>query len=202
MKFIDSLNVVLQHEGGFAKVPMDKGGETYRGISRVNFPNWPGWPIVDQNKPLKKNDIIINRHLDKLVANFYFENFWQKINADQLPGSIRTLLFVFAVNSGVKTAVKVFQTVLEDTLNKPTFIDGIVGPETIKFANQADQKILFDNLKEARLKFYNSIVANNPTQKKFLKGWLNRLESFKYTTVLTTSIILIGLFAYLLIKSN
>lgn len=202
MKFDQALNIVLKHEGGYALVPGDRGGETYKGISRVNYPKWPGWKIIDQNKPLKNNSTIKNLLLDEMVKIFYNVEFWDKINAEKLPSTIRPLLFDFAINSGVKTAVKVFQTVLEDTLNKTTFIDGLVGPETIKFANQANPKLLFDNLKQARLKFYNSIVANNPTQKKFLKGWLNRLDSFKYTTVITTGFILIGLLAYLAIKSN
>ena len=36
----------------------------------------------------------------------------------------------------------------------------------------------FSNQKNA---FYNSIVENNPTQSKFLKGWLNRIASVQKT---------------------
>jgi hypothetical protein len=42
------------------------------------------------------------------------------------------ILFDFAVNSGISTAVKSFQRVLQDTVGKTTFIDGKVGAETIK----------------------------------------------------------------------
>lgn len=34
-------------EGGYANVLGDKGGETYMGISRVYWPSWPGWPVID-----------------------------------------------------------------------------------------------------------------------------------------------------------
>jgi hypothetical protein len=63
-------------------------------------------------------------------------------------------------------------------------------------------KVLFDNYKNARLQFFNNIVSNNPGQKKFLKGWLNRLNSFQYTAVITTGLVLFSLIAYLAIRSN
>jgi lysozyme family protein len=202
MQFNEALNIVLKHEGGYAFIPGDRGGETYRGISRVNWPNWPGWPIIDQNKPLKNNQIIENRLLDKLVSNFYFDNFWVKINADQLPPTIRPLVFDFAVNSGTGTAVKNFQKVLIDTTGQTISIDGKIGPQTIALANKVEPKLLFENYKNARLQFFNKIVANNPEQKKFLKGWLRRLNSFKYVAVITSGFILFAILTYLLIKSK
>ena len=44
----------------------------------------------------------------------------------------------------------------------------------IKEFNEDD---LANALIDARIKFYNDIVAAKPTQRKFLKGWLNRAES-------------------------
>ena len=202
MQFNEALNIVLSHEGGYANVTGDRGGETYRGISRVNWPNWPGWQIVDQNKPLKNNQIIKNTLLDNLVSIFYKIQFWDAIKADKLPSSIRPLAFDFAVNSGITTAIRSLQKVLVDTTGKKILIDGRIGPQTIALANKVQPKVLFDNYKQARLEFYSNIVINNPGQKKFLKGWLNRLNSFQYTTVITTGLVLFSLFAYLAIKSN
>jgi len=202
MQFADALNIVLSHEGGYANVTGDRGGETYRGISRVNWPNWPGWQIVDQNKPLKNNQVIKNTLLENLVSIFYKIQFWDAIEADKLPSSIRPLAFDFAVNSGTKTAITSLQKVLVDTTGKKILIDGRIGPQTIALANQVQPKLLFDNYKQARLEFYSKIVENNPGQKKFLKGWLNRLNSFQYTAVITTGLVLFSLLAYLAIRSN
>jgi hypothetical protein len=47
--------------------------------------------------------------------------------------------------------------------------------------NLVDQKKLFNEIFEARKKFFNDIVRNNPEQKRFLKGWLNRLNDFKFS---------------------
>jgi lysozyme family protein len=202
MQFGEALNIVLSHEGGYANVTGDRGGETYRGISRVNWPNWPGWQIIDQNKPLKNNQVIKNTLLDNLVSIFYKIQFWDAIQADKLPASIRPLAFDFAVNSGTKTAITSLQKVLVDTTGKKIAIDGRIGQQTIALANQVQPKVLFDNYKNARLQFFNNIVANNPGQKKFLKGWLNRLNSFQYTAVITTGLVLFSLLAYLAFRSN
>lgn len=44
--------VVLPNEGGWVKDPADSGGETYKGISRKNFPHWSGWSEIDRVKAL------------------------------------------------------------------------------------------------------------------------------------------------------
>ncbi len=44
------ISTILSHEGGYANHPADKGGETYRGISRKANPNWEGWKYIDDVK--------------------------------------------------------------------------------------------------------------------------------------------------------
>ena len=39
-------------------------------------------------------------------------------------------------------------------------------------------KEVFEKLKINRAAFFHAIVKNNPSQAKFLKGWLNRNNSF------------------------
>ena len=76
--------------------------------------------------------------------------------------------------------------------------DGIVGNKTLQAVNFADPDELFDALFEARLEFLNDIVDASiakyekkigrkatekellkHTNKRFLKGWVNRLNSIK-----------------------
>ena len=40
--------------------------------------------------------------------------------------------------------------------------------------------MLFGKILTERLSFINRIVKNNPSQKKFLNGWKNRILAFKY----------------------
>jgi lysozyme family protein len=180
MAFSQELPKILALEGGYANVPGDRGGETYKGISRVNFPNWPGWIIVDKNKPLKYNQVIKDPILDAQVNGFYKKYFWDSLNIDQLPAPVQGILFDFAINSGNVTAAKAFQKVIRDTTGAKIVIDGVIGKGTINAANKANQKNLFDNLKNYRLNFYKAIVNKNPTQEKFYDGWINRLNSFEF----------------------
>ena len=60
-------------------------------------------------------------------------------------------------------------------------IDGIVGPKTIEAINSYPvQKELFEKIKQERIDFIDRIVANRPTNKKFKRGWLNRLNDIKF----------------------
>ena len=202
MQFADALNILLVHEGGYSNVSYDTGGETYQGISRNNWPNWPGWQIIDQYKPLKHNQVIENVTLQNLVTNFYKVHFWDVIKADQLPKEIRPLVFDFAVNSGTGTAVMALQRVLRDSTGKKIAIDGVVGPQTIALANQLPAKQLFERYKQARYNFFVRIVERNPSQKKFLTGWLNRLNSYQFVGIAAGSVVLFSLFAYFALKGN
>ena len=58
--------------------------------------------------------------------------------------------------------------------------DGIVGPKTLAAINGYNQKMLFDKLWQKRKLFYHNLVIARPSNKKFLNGWLNRLNDFKF----------------------
>jgi lysozyme family protein len=42
------IEFTLRNEGYYVNDKDDSGGETYRGISRVNFPKWAGWAIEEE----------------------------------------------------------------------------------------------------------------------------------------------------------
>ena len=55
--------------------------------------------------------------------------------------------------------------------------DGIVGPKTIAAINTQDLKTFVKKVYDAHTAHFNAIVKANPSQKKWLKGWMNRLNS-------------------------
>jgi lysozyme family protein len=188
--FSDFLPILKRGEGGYANLSADRGGETYAGITKKNFPTWAGWTIVNAANP-KQGQIIVNSKLDALVSDFYKKNFWNVLKCDSFSKYVAMNLCDFAINSGITTATKGFQSVINSLLPtgaKTLVMDGKIGNLTIAAANKLNQQKLNDALLEYRKKFYQNIVANNPSQNVFLNGWLNRLTSFTFVADLKKKI--------------
>lgn len=101
------------------------------------------------------------------------ELFWDPCKADQIKSQSVADIFVdFAWGSG--KGIKKVQQALG------LVADGIVGPKTIAALNSKQPQVMFRLIYDTRAKYYNQIVANNPTQKVFLKGWMNRLNDLKF----------------------
>jgi lysozyme family protein len=100
--------------------------------------------------------------------------FWDKWKADSIISqSIAELLVDWAWGSGIY-GIKYPQQVLG------VKVDGIVGAKTLAAINNyPDQEELFNKLWQRRKKHFEDI-AKSPSKKKFLKGWLNRLNDFKW----------------------
>lgn len=176
--FEKSLSFVFGNEGGYSNNPHDRGGETNLGITqstldraRCQIPDLPS-SVRDLTRAQ--------------AAEIYRVLYWEKSKADMLPYPLCTLHFDAAVNHGVGGAAKLLQRTVNDYATKASLdvrvdVDGAVGPKTLAALCQCLE--LKDNVPliceiycNEREKFYRSIVENNPSQAKFLRGWLNRLE--------------------------
>lgn len=159
------------HEGGYVNDPDDRGGETYKGVSRSNWPNWNGWKLIDKAK--KRKDFPANlEEIDLLQANiffFYREEFWNEIKGNAIQNQqIAESLFDYAVNAGVKTAVKLIQEA------SGVDIDGIVGVHTLGALNSVRPELLLLRFMNLKIKRYIEICKKNSSQKKFFYGWVRR----------------------------
>lgn len=168
-------------EGGYANDPQDSGGETWRGISRNNFPDWPGWAIIDGHKKKIEFPHVLygDAALQDFVLAFFKKNFWDRLNLDLIHNpQMRAELYDTAVNMGVKTSAKFLQTILNVTSSTPLTVDGNLGPKTADVLNKmsfGDQYIvwkLFNCLQGER---YVNICLNNPSQKRFMRSWASRV---------------------------
>lgn len=168
----------LQYEGGYANVTGDKGGETYRGITRKNWPNWSGWPTVDKVKPAHKQII---PELENAVKAFYYANYFQAKGFHNLNSvKVASALFDFAVHGGF--SVKTLQTKLNQSFNAGLPVDGGMGAKTIAAINKADENKLASLIQQWRETHLKSIIERDPSQQKFWAGWSARLN--KLTSVL------------------
>lgn len=179
--------MVIKHEGGYANLDrkIDKGGETYIGISRVNHPSWKGWEILDKIPNKNRNDIFENAELESLVIDFYKNYFNQrKLNLIQNE-TITLCIFDFCVNSG--GAIKVIQEMLNKKYNANLTADNKFGQQTATIINKIQNiKELNNNILDARLSYLKKLIESdnknngvNAKLHKNWKGWQNRVESFR-----------------------
>lgn len=164
---------IIKWEGGskFTNDPLDRGGATKYGITIGTLQglkydtNRDGKVTVDDVKSLQLEDF------KKILKKQY----WNRWQADKINNqSLANLLVDWTWGSGVN-GIKIPQRLL----GVPA--DGIVGDKTINALNSANQRYIYNKVWEARKDFYLKIVKNNPSQSKWLKGWLNRLNDLKYS---------------------
>ncbi|GJM64960.1 glycoside hydrolase family 108 protein [Persicobacter diffluens] len=185
MTFNKILDQSLKHEGFYAHVPGDSGGETYQGIARNHHPNWVGWYHVDMAKGqaggrLPWNHRIESTELDHLVREFYFEKFWKRARLDYIQDTaLQAQIFDFYINAG-GNAIKVLQRVLNQHFGMKLQVDGAIGPATISGVNSVDAQALFNRFKLARVEYYEALADSNAGLRKFLKGWKKRATDFVY----------------------
>lgn len=157
---------MIRNEGGYVlhEVAGDRGGQTFAGIARKFHPSWQGWDIIDQNP-----DDPQNPQLTEFVRDFYKIHFWDRIKGDDIESqAIASTIFDFSVNAGIRIGSKLAQIVVGATA------DGIIGDKTVAVINQAEPDLFQAHYALAKVKRYSDIVTRNPSQKKFLLGWINR----------------------------
>jgi lysozyme family protein len=150
-------------------------GYTYKGIYQKAHPKWEGWNIIlEVAKIIKDKEelsvaLYANEQLDLLTEEFYREQFWDKIRGDFIDSEhTATEIFIFAVNTGVQTAIKRTQELLG------VEADGIIGAKTLEAINEFNPEefnFLFD---EKEVEFYRELIEKKPSLQRFAKGWENR----------------------------
>lgn len=176
--FEKSLSFVFGNEGGLSDHPADKGGLTNLGITQSTLDR-----ARKQITGLPENVKDLTR---AQAAEIYRVLYWEKSKADKMPDPLCILHFDAAVNHGVGGAGKLLQRTVNTYAAKAGIdsrvdVDGAVGLKTLAALCQClDLKgnvslicEIYCNQREA---YYKAIVENNPSQKVFWNGWMNRLK--------------------------
>jgi lysozyme family protein len=188
--FNQAFEHTMGHEGGYVNDPEDRGGETYRGIARKFWANWAGWAVVDQLKAQGKGSLAqrINQaktQLDPHVRAFYHDNFWKSIKLDEVASNgspaLAQKIFDTAVNVGTKPAIQWLQRALNlcnrNEQDYPNLDDdGKIGSKTLEALSKARINSIYITFNLLQGEHYMNICRNNPVQKKFFNGWLNRIS--------------------------
>jgi len=169
------LPFLIQWEGSaYENVPGDAGGPTKYGITLQD------WKTYGYDK---NHDGLINAEDVKLISledakPLIKGEYWDVLKADDIKSqSVAEAIVDFGYNAGRSNVARKVQKILN--ISKP---DGIFGPITIAKINQTDSKTLFESIKQVRTQYYLDIVNDKPSQQKFLKGWLNRVNSLGFVS--------------------
>ena len=156
----------------FANDPDDLGGATMCGVTLATFAEYcrrKGYPrpTIVRLKAIKYKE-----WLEILKTMF-----WDKWKADQINNESIALILVDWVWGSGKYGITIPQRAIGVTA------DGIVGPKTIAAVNAKDPKQLFDLIRKERLAYIERICRSRPTNLKYKRGWLNRLNDIKFKGV-------------------
>ena len=164
---------ILRWEGGFVNDPVDKGGATNMGVTIGT------WRSVGYDKDGDGDIDVDDLHLldkEDVIERVLRPHYWNRWRADEiLNQSVANILVDWVWASGTH-GIKRPQRILGVTP------DGIVGPKTIAAVNSMDPMELHFRIKNNRIKFIDEICQRDPSQERFRKGWLNRINALVYQT--------------------
>ncbi len=154
--FSAALKHMFEWEGYESDDPDDSGGHTKWGISKNANPE------VDIDSLTKQQ-----------ATDIYFKKYWRPAY-DKLDKPVAVKLFTASVHMSNYKAHKIFQTSINRLITKSIKVDGVVGPITLRTANNQFTYKLLAEMTAALSFYYCTIVRKDPTQDKFLMGWLRR----------------------------
>lgn len=147
--FKKALAFVLKWEGGFVNDPDDKGGATNKGITQNTY-----------NRYRKRKGLqlqTVKYITQQEVEDIYFNDYWLKSGCEKMSKKFAVLCFDTAVNMGTSIVKATGMTRNEE------------------FLKAAEYKFPEKYIEAKRTKYYEFAKYGN--QKKFLNGWLNRLNA-------------------------
>ena len=159
--------IIKKWEGGYSNHPADSGGETNMGITHITYDNYR------RKKGLSVRSVkfITDEEWFEIFKTYY----WDTMKADQIHNQSIANLCVNMIWGSGSGYIKIIQRSLK------VKDDGIVGAITINAINSSNQRELHAELWTRRKAYFEAIVAKNPSQRVFLRGWINRLNDFKFS---------------------
>lgn len=175
----------LEKEGGLCDDPGDPGGITKYGVDLRMLKDFAKGREAQKFLgahgvflPINRDTII--RLTKEQAAEIYRHIVWDAMGLRRLPDTVAYVLFDTGVLHGNTAAIRFVQRGHNHLFPKyPLVVDGKLGPRTVA-AIEADREM---DLAKATLNeregWYYRHVKAVPSQQKFLKGWLNRVEDLR-----------------------
>ena len=162
---------VAEWEGVYSNDKYDAGGETKYGVCMefLRDLGTRGGGDINHDGVVDRRDVIAVTKQD--AKKIFKKEFWDKPKLERFHPIVAMMMFDSNVNCGCRQTNKLLQRAVK------TADDGIIGPKTIAAAEAMPVSQIIARFSEQRRRFYNGLASNKPTQKKFLKGWLNRTNA-------------------------
>ena len=177
-KFDESLDIVLDAEGGYSNVKGDPGGQTNKGVTHRTYDRYR----AKKNLPTTNVKNISDNEVNEIYRNEY----WNLIKGNALPKNIATSLLSLALTDGPQDSIAFVQNLIitdpyfrkvlaKANLLKDLKIDKLMGKNTMTaiwyLAKKIGEQKLTMKIQEAQKAHYQS-----KKNKKFIPGWLNRVD--------------------------
>lgn len=183
--FLKAFRKTSGHEGGYSNHSVDRGGETFKGISRRYFPDWSGWEIVDAYKGDRRFPELLEADddLQYRVESFFQARFWDANSLGDLRSQeLAEELYDTGVNLGTSRAARFLQEALNLTnrngADYPDIkVDGRIGPVTVAAANNhSNIRNVIKTVNIMQGWHYIEQCRLVPSQEEFFNGWLERVH--------------------------
>lgn len=163
----DIISGIISREGSrYTNDPVDRQGPTRWGITLATLRQYHHDDAVTAEEIMA----LTEHEAREIYRSMYVERpGFTQIKSDNL----RAFMVDWGVNSGPRTPIKAAQKRLGITP------DGILGPLTAYKINAAIAHSLYDALINDRADFYHAIVVNDPSQQRFINGWMARNNEFR-----------------------
>lgn len=168
MSFETAINITLKNEGGFQCYPNDKG-------------NWTGGKVGAGDLRGTKYGISAAQYPWMDIKNItedearviYKRDYWDILDLDAFNESTGIKVFDAVVLTGASPAILCLQHALR-ACKLPVHEDGLLGPQTLGFANQTPEQVLLPVYREALAGHFRALVKETPEDLHFLNDWLER----------------------------
>lgn len=160
---------IKRWEGGYVCDPDDLGGATNMGVTIGTYTDYR------KKKGMKKPTVAELKNIsDEEWMDILKTMYWDRFKADEIQSQSVANLCVDWIWCSGTTAIKRVQKVVGAKQ------DGIVGPKTLSAINSISPLPLFGMIKSERKRFLEEICRKRPANKKFLRGWMNRLNDLQF----------------------
>lgn len=159
--FARCLQLLLVSEGGNDDDPVDAGGRTSRGVTQREY---DAYRVTHPELPADVFDAP-----QTAIENIYQSSYWKPF-CPQFPDGVDYVFFDVSVLHGPGKAAMWLQQALG------VKADGHIGIITLTRLSSASPSEVVSEMTTLRRNHFKGIVADKPSQQKFLKGWLARAD--------------------------